>query len=82
MCRVAKAFAKLRIGAIGARPAAFNTVRYSEKMLEASGIDVETVDLSEIMGRIGSMKDDDADVQAQTRRDQEYVPPTACPTRR
>ena len=32
----------LRIGAIGARPAAFNTVRYSEKILEASGISVET----------------------------------------
>ena len=26
---------RLRIGAIGARPAAFNTVRYSEKILEA-----------------------------------------------
>ena len=27
---------KLRIGAIGARPAAFNTVRYSEKLLEST----------------------------------------------
>ena len=27
----------LRIGAIGARPAAFNTVRYSEKILEGAG---------------------------------------------
>ena len=34
-----------RFGAIGARPAAFNTVRYSEKMLEDSGITVETIDL-------------------------------------
>ena len=32
----------LRIGAIGARPAAFNTVRYSEKLLEASGISRRT----------------------------------------
>ena len=41
-----------KVGAIGARPAAFNTVRYSEKILEAHGISVETLDLSEILGRI------------------------------
>src|SRR5450631_3571182 len=34
VCRVVKGMRGLRIGAIGARPAAFNTVRYSEKMLE------------------------------------------------
>ena len=44
----------LRIGSIGARPTAFNTVRYSEKLLEATGISVETLDLSEILGRIAA----------------------------
>ena len=39
-----------RFGAIGARPRPFNTVRYSEKMLQRSGISVKTVDLSEILG--------------------------------
>ncbi len=34
VCRVVKGLRNLRIGAIGARPAAFNTVRYSEKLLE------------------------------------------------
>ncbi|HTT32395.1 MAG TPA: fucose isomerase, partial [Methylomirabilota bacterium] len=48
VCRVAKGLKKLRIGAIGARPAAFNTVRYSEKILEGAGISVETLDLSEV----------------------------------
>src|SRR5580693_9398563 len=43
VCRVVKGLKKLRIGAIGARPAAFNTVRYSEKILEANGISVETL---------------------------------------
>ena len=47
---------KLRIGAIGARPAAFNTVRYSEKILEANGITIEPIDLSEIFGRIERLK--------------------------
>ena len=42
VCRVVKGLRRLRVGAIGARPTAFNTVRYSEKILEASGISVET----------------------------------------
>ena len=33
-------------------------------MLEAQGISVETVDLSEVFGRIAKLKDDDAGVQA------------------
>jgi L-fucose isomerase-like protein len=61
---VVRGFRNLRIGAIGARPAAFNTVRYSEKLLESHGISIETVDLSEILGRIGRLPDgDDAVVQ-------------------
>src|SRR6202050_4521099 len=64
VCRVVKGLRRLRIGAIGARPAAFNTVRYSEKLLEANGISVETVDLFEIMGRIEKMKDDHPAAQA------------------
>ena len=35
VCRVVKGLRGARIGAIGARPAAFKTVRYSEKILEA-----------------------------------------------
>jgi len=63
-CRVVNGLRNLRVGAIGARPTAFNTVRYSEKLLEANGISVETLDLSEVIGRISRMKDnDDAAVQ-------------------
>ena len=60
VCRVVRGLRRLRIGAIGARPAAFNTVRYSEKILEANGISVETIDLSEILGRIARMTDSDS----------------------
>src|SRR5690349_9769067 len=59
VCRIVRGLKDLRIGAIGARPTAFNTVRYSEKLLEASGISVETLDLSEVLGRISRMKDTD-----------------------
>jgi len=50
VCRVTNGLRNARIGAIGARPAAFQTVRASEKILQASGITVVTVDLSEILG--------------------------------
>ncbi len=51
VCRVVKGLTTMRIGAIGARPAAFNTVRYSEKLLQSTGISVVTVDLSDIIAR-------------------------------
>ncbi|MGB9611911.1 MAG: L-fucose/L-arabinose isomerase family protein, partial [Bryobacteraceae bacterium] len=73
VCRVVNGLRRCRVGAIGARPAAFNTVRYSEKLLEAAGIDVDTIDLSEIFGRIGRLKDDDAAVQAKLAEIQGYV---------
>jgi L-fucose isomerase-like protein len=50
VCRVVGSLRSARIGAIGARPAAFQTVRASEKLLQASGITVIPVDLSEIIG--------------------------------
>ena len=49
VCRVVKGVRKARIGAIGARPSAFRTVRFSEKLLQASGITVVTIDLSDII---------------------------------
>ena len=67
-CRVVKGLRNARIGAIGARPAAFNTVRYSEKLLEAYGISVEVIDLSEIFGRIGRLSDSDDAVQERLSR--------------
>ena len=54
-CRVTKGLKNLRIGALGARPTAFNTVRYSEKLLESSGISIETLDLYELFGWVNKM---------------------------
>jgi L-fucose isomerase-like protein len=74
VCRVVGGMRHLRVGAIGARPAAFNTVRYSEKLLEANGITVETVDLSEILGRVDRLDDADPAVQAKLGAITAYVP--------
>ena len=79
VCRVVKGLKRLRIGAIGARPAAFNTVRYSEKILEASGISVETIDLSEVLGRIERMKDDNADAKRKLDAIRRYVSTSGIP---
>jgi L-fucose isomerase-like protein len=79
VCRVANGLRRLRIGAIGARPAAFNTVRYSEKILEANGISVEPIDLSEILGRINRMADQDPAARAKLDQIQRYVSTGSVP---
>jgi len=49
ICRVVNGLRKARVGAIGTRPAGFQTCRASEKILQATGITVVPVDLSEIL---------------------------------
>ncbi|NOZ73146.1 MAG: fucose isomerase [Chloroflexi bacterium] len=51
VCRVVKGLSHLRVGAIGARPTPFNTVRFSEKLFQATGITTVTVDLSDIIAK-------------------------------
>jgi L-fucose isomerase-like protein len=80
VCRVVRGFRGLRIGAIGARPAAFNTVRYSEKLLEAHGISVEPIDLSEILGRIQRMSDGADAAQAKLDQIRQYVTTESVPS--
>jgi L-fucose isomerase-like protein len=64
ICRVVNGLRNARLGAIGARPNAFNTVRYSEKLLQAYGISVNTADLSEILGVAGRLSDDHTRVKS------------------
>ena len=79
VCRIVKGLKNLRIGSIGARPAAFNTVRYSERILETHGISVEPIDLSEIFGRIHRMKDTDDAAQAKLAAIKSYVSTAGIP---
>ncbi|MCE5184867.1 MAG: hypothetical protein LLF76_01935 [Planctomycetaceae bacterium] len=57
LCRTVKGLKNARIGAFGTRPAKFQTVRFSEKLLQASGITVVPLDLSEIIARAQSVQD-------------------------
>lgn len=49
VCRVVRGVRGSRVAMLGARPVAFNTVRYSEKILQKYGISVQTVDFSEVI---------------------------------
>lgn len=57
ICRVVKALRSARIALLGVRPTAFRTVRFSEKVLQRAGVDVETVDMSTVIHRAESIGD-------------------------
>jgi len=64
ICRVVRGLRRARIGSIGARTGSFQTMRFSEKLLQASGITIVTVDLSEIIFAAGAFADDAPEVNA------------------
>jgi L-fucose isomerase-like protein len=78
-CRIVKGLKNLRVGLLGARPTNFNTVRFSEKLLERHGISVETLDLSEVFGRIGRLADSDPKVKAKIESIHGYVSTEGVP---
>ena len=79
VCRVVQGLRKVRLGAVGARPGAFNTVRYSEKILERHGISVTTVDLSEILGSAAKLGEKDGRVTGKIDEIKAYASATAVP---
>ena len=79
VCRIVKGLQDVRFGAIGARTGAFNTVRYSEKLLELSGIAVETIDLSEMFGRVDRLKDTNAAVKKKLAAIKKYITTKSIP---
>lgn len=80
ICRTVKGLTSARIGAIGARPGAFKTVRYSEKLFEATGMSVQTLDLSDVFGWVRRLDDGDAKVTAEIERIKQYAAYEAVPT--
>lgn len=79
VCRIVKGLKNVRFGAIGARTGAFNTVRFSEKILELSGIAVETIDLSEILGQVGRLADNDRGVKRKLDAITKYTTTASIP---
>lgn len=80
VCRVVRGLRNARLGAIGARPNAFNTTRYSEKLLQSVGMSVQTIDLSEVFGPARKLDDDDARVKERIDRIMSYVRTEGVPS--
>jgi L-fucose isomerase-like protein len=78
-CKVVRGLSRMRIGAVGARPNAFNTTRYSEKLLEASGITVNTIDLSEVFGSAAKISSDDKRVEQRVEKIRSYADASKVP---
>ena len=79
VCHVVNGLRRVRIGAIAARPGAFNTVRYSEKILDANGVSVTTVDLSEIQAGVERLDPNAASVKAKLDGIRRYAGTTGVP---
>lgn len=80
VCKVVNGLRGARLGAIGARPGNFNTVRFSEKLLQAYGLTVTTIDLSEIFGLTAKLADTDNRVVAQLDTIKAYAKHDSVPS--
>lgn len=67
LCRVVRGLRRMTVGAIGARTSAFKTVRIDEGALQAHGITMETMDLSDVFARMRKLKDSDPAFKAKER---------------
>jgi len=79
VCRVVRGMRRVRIGAVGARPGAFNTVRFSEKILERNGVTITTIDLSEILGRAARLGENDRPVKDKIAQIKSYAATAGVP---
>jgi len=79
VCKIVNKLKNVRFGQIGTRPNAFETVRYSEKILEFHGITIEPIDLSEIFGEIRRLDDNDLKVKEKIELIKNYTLTTSFP---
>ena len=77
VCRVTRGLRAAKIGSLGARTTQFKTVRFSEKLLELSGISVETKSLMETVQQINALDDADQRVKQRLTSLREYSPDSA-----
>lgn len=79
VCKIVKGMKRFTIGCIGARTTAFKTVRFDEVTLQRYGINVESFDLSELIFKVNSKKDDDVKVQEKKKVLERYSDFTLVP---
>lgn len=72
ICRVVKGMKGLRVGAIGTRPIGFQTMRFSEKLLQMHDITIVPVDMSEIIAAAEKISETDPAVIEKVEAIQNY----------
>ncbi len=72
VCRVTNGMRQARVGVIGARPEAFNTVRFSERLMQRTGIKMVTVDLSVILEGAKRRDAESAEVKNRIQQIKQY----------
>ncbi len=72
ICRVVKGLKGLRVGAIGTRPIGFQTMRFSEKILQMCDITIVPVDMSEIIAAAEKISETDPAVIEKVEAIQNY----------
>jgi L-fucose isomerase-like protein len=72
VCRVVKGMKGLRVGAIGTRPIGFQTMRFSEKILQQNDITVVPVDMSEILSAAEKIDENAPEVKEKIEAIQNY----------
>lgn len=73
VCRVVNGMKRFNLGCIGARTTAFKTVRFDEIAMQRHGINVESFDLSELIAKVGLLKDEDESVLSKKEQLENYA---------
>ena len=73
VCRIVKRLKRCRIGAIGARPTLFKTIRFDEVTLQRYGITTEVFDNSDLLVKVERIKDTAPELAAKIEHLRNYT---------
>ena len=73
ICRIVKKLKRCRIGAIGARPTLFKTIRFDEVTLQHYGITTEVFDNSDLLVKVDRIKDNAPELAAKIETFRAYT---------
>ncbi|MDD3153637.1 MAG: hypothetical protein PHS41_02125 [Victivallaceae bacterium] len=73
VCRIVKRLRRCRIGAVGARPTLFKTIRFDETALQGFGITTEVFDNSDLLVAVDAVGDRDKELLAKLERYTSYT---------
>ncbi len=73
VCRIVKKLKRCRIGAIGARPTLFKTIRFDEVTLQHYGITTEVFDNSDLLVKVEKISDNAPELSEKLKKFRNYA---------